>query len=96
MLTYFNHTAQNTFSTLKSKLKGIFGGKKKSTEAPAEPTKTEDPAANPTEAAATEAAADPVAAAARELPNLILHFRVLFAKNQLERDANGVESVLIR
>jgi hypothetical protein len=73
-LTWFKPTAPNALSFMKSKLKGILRRKKKTAT---EPTKTEEldakpadaaattEAAVPTETAAAEAAADPVAAAAR-------------------------------
>ncbi len=61
-------TAPNALSLLKSKIKAIVKGKKKE-DKPTEAAKTEDKpvetVAKPTEAAAAEAATDPVAAAAR-------------------------------
>jgi hypothetical protein len=57
-------TAPNALSQLKAKLKGLLKSKK--ADKPAETTKPADTATKPTEAAAAEAAADPVAAAARK------------------------------
>jgi hypothetical protein len=58
--------APNALSQLKSKLKGLLKKSKKD-DKPAETTKPTETAAKPTEAAAAEAATDPVAAAARKL-----------------------------
>lgn len=57
--------APNALSDLKSKLKGLLKRNKKD-DKPTETTKPAETAAKPTEAAATEATTDSVAAAARK------------------------------
>jgi hypothetical protein len=80
---------------LRTRVKGLFSRKKKKTETPAEPTKTEEPAAKPTESAITteataseavtdpEVTADPAGQFNGFIPASQLILAAIFAKDNL-------------